>query len=292
MSMSSPSSAAPSLPYQEALAAVRSELEAMKPEELVTINFPIPPTVVAVLGSMPELKSFREDIARELPRFEMKNLDNLDLYARAAGQAHAEYVLASAPSEPIAEMFEELTKIRALLYADVNVLAMRNLVDASKLKELKGPAGYKNVTFDVLALIALLRKSWAAVASKTGVSAADLDHAERLCHQLNLAVGLKEQGSAAKTEASETRLRAVSLFMNAFNQVRRALTYLRWDEGDLESILPALFNGRFKGASKAEVDEAVPPITPAPAQPSTNGGAVPTGSMTAASILNSDPLET
>ncbi|MBL9024466.1 MAG: hypothetical protein JNL21_19885 [Myxococcales bacterium] len=79
--------------------------------------------------------------------------------------------------------------------------------------------------------------------------------------------------------------------MNAFDQVRRALTYLRWDEGDLESILPALFNGRYKG-TKTEAEEPATPVAPGPAQPSTNGGAVPTGPMTAASILNSDPLET
>ncbi|MFS8069892.1 MAG: hypothetical protein ACMG6S_26300, partial [Byssovorax sp.] len=45
-------------------------------------------------------------------------------------------------------------------------------------------------------------------------------------------------------EAADRKLRAFTLFTNAYDQVRRGVMYLRWDEGDADSLAPSLYKGR------------------------------------------------
>ncbi|WP_437907778.1 hypothetical protein WME95_07775 [Sorangium sp. So ce327] len=65
--------------------------------------------------------------------------------------------------------------------------------------------------------------------------------------------------------------------MRADDQTRRAVAYLRWDEGDADTIAPSLYKGRGRAASSSDTaaapDDAAPPGaapagTPAPAAPS------------------------
>jgi hypothetical protein len=40
------------------------------------------------------------------------------------------------------------------------------------------------------------------------------------------------------------RQRNFTLFANAYDQVRRAISYLQWDDDDLEKVAPSLYGGR------------------------------------------------
>ncbi len=62
-----------------------------------------------------------------------------------------------------------------------------------------------------------------------------------------IALGEREQAQASepgKMDANERRKRAFSLFVNAYDQCRRAAAYLRWNEGDADELLPSLYAGR------------------------------------------------
>ena len=70
--------------------------------------------MISVLGALPNIRALRATIAAELPTFNLAAIDMLETLARAAGQAHAAWVVAKTPSEPIVKMSEELVKIRAI----------------------------------------------------------------------------------------------------------------------------------------------------------------------------------
>jgi hypothetical protein len=158
--------------------------------------------------------------------------------------------------------------LRTRLYADAVALATRSLITGERIAEFKANIGYKNLAFDLLALSGLLRQSWSNIVGKTAVTTADLDQADLLCDQMLNAVGTREQAPVIASEASSQRQRHFTLFVTAYDQVRRAISYLRWDENDLEQIAPSLYvAGRASGKRKTQSPEAAPPPEPPVAAP-------------------------
>lgn len=268
------------LRYRDAYQALQSEIAAVTPSDLVAINLDIPAAAVTVLGCGPKLRSHRDAIAAKLPAQDLASFDKLETYALAAAHAHTLYLTASSPPEAIPELVDELTKARDLLVTDVTALAKRKLLDGSRLDELQGTSGYKNIAFDVMLLATLMREHWASIEGKTAVQLAELDRAEQIADRLAMAIGLREQEPGAANAAGETRQRAFSLFMKAYDQARRAITYLRWDEGDADTIAPSLYAGRDRSRRKAEATPAAPEppvpnraVAPQPTQAATTSTA-------------------
>lgn len=50
---------------------------------------------------------------------------------------------------------------------------------------------------------------------------------------------------------AERRQRAFTLFANAYDQCRRAATYLRWNEGDADELVASLHGGRTRRPDEA-----------------------------------------
>ncbi len=62
--------------------------------------------------------------------------------------------------------------------------------------------------------------------------------------------------------------------VNAYDQVRRAVTYLQWSEGDQDILCPSLYAGRVTRRKPAE-EPAPPPPAPAPTPAATPAAATP-----------------
>ena len=142
----------PVLAFREALDSVRAEAAAVGMNDLIAINLDIPAAAVTIRAALEQLPAIRERIIDELPRFDIARFDRLETYARALTKAQADYLAASQPPAPIAELTEELKGIRELLLSDAQAAAKRRFVDGARLAELKGPNGSKNTTMDVLVL--------------------------------------------------------------------------------------------------------------------------------------------
>jgi hypothetical protein len=126
---------------------------------------------------------------------------------------------------------------------------------------LKGTVGYANVAFDVLSMISLLRANWGVVSANSAVKAEELVHAEQLVDRLNVAVGTKKVSAAEVSEAASTRKRAYTLLVNAYDQVRRAVTFLHWGQAAaIEAIAPSLHGPRSRktGEEEEPVDDTLP----------------------------------
>jgi hypothetical protein len=79
------------------------------------------------------------------------------------------------------------------------------------------------------------------ISGKTPLHLDELDRAETLAGRILTAVGEREQGPAIAAASAQTRQRAFTLFVKAYDQVRRAVQYLRWDEDDIDRIVPSLY---------------------------------------------------
>jgi hypothetical protein len=89
----------------------------------------------------------------------------------------------------------------------------------------------------------MFRDKWSVLEGKTLIQPKDLKDAQVLADRLTSAVGEREQTPAQAVEATERRQRAFSLFVKAYDQARRAISYLRWEQGDVDSIAPSLYSG-------------------------------------------------
>lgn len=244
-------------PFTEALAAVRAELDRIPAAELEPVTLDVRAAVFATLGAAPKVREHRAAMAQRFGETQAAHVERLEVAARAAGKAHADYQIEISGAD-LAPMSEAVIAVRTTLLVDAQSLVHRKLLDAGLLGELQGIQGAKNQCFDVLQLVGAFRKSWAAVEAHTPVKAADLDRAEALANQLATAAGIREQAIAGVSPSADLRRRAYTLLVRTYAEVRRMVTYLRWAEGDADAIAPSLWAGRQSPRREVTPGLAVP----------------------------------
>src|SRR5690606_26364868 len=126
-------------------------------------------------------------------------------------------------------------------------------------------SGYRDLAEDLIALVNLYRGHWPLIANRTAITMDEIEHAESLAAQLVIAVGERDLVPVARSAAMEQRERAFALLVEAYNDARRAVLYLRAYDGDADEIAPSLYAGRTRPR-----DDAVEPTSPGEPQPSTS----------------------
>ena len=241
--------------WEQAYESVKPELMALPREQLITIKLDIPAAVATAAGVIPEIADLRSQIQRELPSFEIERFDNLPKYAMAAGHAHSVVAVSAGPSNQLRAIYEEAGELRELLRSDAVALSKRGLINPASLSNIGGLLGFKNVYADLRNLVTVFRTNWSSVDGKCATTQEEVDRAAALSSALVQAVGLREQGPPEISELSEMRVRAFSMFVGTYQEVRRAVAYLRWNEGDVDSIIPSLYATRTRRTKKVESPE-------------------------------------
>lgn len=270
--------------YRHALDIVGPELAALQEDDLSPINLDIPETVKTVRGAIAEIMPFKEQVAAAMPSFNLALFDKLETYAMALGYANTRYRASTMPVEPLEELQAEAVVIREQLLSDLNALAFRGLVDGDRLSEVKRTNGYNNLAQEVMLMAELARKNWSAIASRTLLTPEELSKAENVAARLVKAAGEKDQIKPRVAAEQDVRRRAYTLLLNAYDEVRRAITFVRWKEDDVDDIAPSLFQ---KGRRKHEKAAAEPV---APAAPSAPAAAQPAAAQPASSVATSTGL--
>lgn len=245
--------------YREAFDRVLQPSQALEEDALLPINVDVPSVIATTSGKLAGILALHER-AKALPEFDAGVFEQLETHVLATGHAHTKLMIASAPPEEILALNERGMKLRQMLYADAVALATRGLINGDRLAGFQDKIGYKNLAFDLMALAGVLRDNWEKVSGKTAVTTDDLDQADLIGDQLVNAVGARSQETSIVDEASTQRQRNFTLFANAYDEVRRAITFLRWKEDDVDEIAPSLYSGR--GNSNARKKEPPVPVTP------------------------------
>jgi hypothetical protein len=260
---------APLKPVQESDAAefaagfqrVEAEIRAVEERDLVPINVDVQSAVATVLGALPGIRALRDTFAR-LFGFDLARFDKLRDYTLALGHAHGMYRAAATPTDGFTALAESVMNLRDILEADAVALAKRKILDQAQVTKLTGGAGYKNIAFEVVGLVGLIREHWDAINGRSALQKDELEQAGKLAQQLVIAIGVKEQAPAVLNAATGTRQRAFTLFTNAYDDVRRAVTYLHWGDDKVNEIAPSFFAGR---GGRGTPDDPTPPNTGTPA---------------------------
>jgi hypothetical protein len=146
-----------------------------------------------------------------------------------------------------------------------SALAERNLIDGRQLARLNGVVGFKNVALDLHILACVLRNAGHEIQGKCAIEPAELERADQIAAAILRLVGIREQNPATIASALDLRNRAFTAFVKAYDQIRRAVIYWRWDQGDADHIAPSLYAGRGNGKKKRAAPATTPAEPPAPA---------------------------
>ncbi len=263
-----------------AFEAMRAELMALRPEELYSVNVDIPRAASIALGAETFIRAYAEEIEELLPQHDMSGLEKLRSYALGAVYAHLQSQPVSKNGD-VVTLFEEASQLRAELLVAADALAYAGLVDADRVAQIRSGQGQLDTAADLLGLGTLFAASWDVLASKTAVERAKVDRASKLGVDLLAALGEKgHSGSQGTPESIDLRNRAFTLLVNAYDSCKRALTYVRWYEGDADTIAPTLYQrSRKRPAAPVVVPEPTPAAPPGapPSTASPTAPAAPTG---------------
>lgn len=241
--------------------ALEPELLALEADELATINLDVPQVTSLVLGAVPGI----DDRADELVKLiDARHVHNLRNYALAAWYAHLQ---ALPPTKSaIRTLIEEATELRNRLLGDAENLARRGYFDADAVAIIRAGQGHMDLANDLVALAAMFTHNRDEIAGKTPATEAELNRARKLGPELISALGKRDRKESTSMLA-DRRVRAFTLLVKAYDQVRRGLTFLRWSEGDADVIAPSLYKVR-TSRSKGLPEEL-------PEEAPTNGAATP-----------------
>jgi hypothetical protein len=185
-------------------------------------------------------------------------VDTLGWHASATLYAEAHYMGVSRGPARVAELAKQARSWRALLLQDMALMVTRRLLPVEKHAQLKIQACHKDLPFLLLAVTQVYRDAWPKLSDYTSVSPQELDEASRIAEEFSLAFARSTERNAGLSEANDQRRRNFTLLAQAYDQVRRGLSYLRWSEGDTDEIAPSLYRGRGGSRRKSKSPAAAP----------------------------------
>jgi hypothetical protein len=253
---------------EEGYLRVKAELDALDAKNLEHVNLDVTAAVTTMLGVIPRVQALRAQIATDLPKFDLAALDKLEDYTYALHYAQAGYVAATRPPDGLDALVGEAARVRDRLEQDALALVGHGLVDSVPIAQVKGGTSYRGIAIDLEVLSRVLKASWDSIQGKSAVTQEHLSTASKLSLALMRVVGLREQAPALVAAAMETRNRAFTQFIRAYEATRRAIGFLRQSEGDADSIAPSLYPGRpRRRAAAATVVQAPAASDPEPEEP-------------------------
>lgn len=253
-------------PPGEASAAftrVRDTILAVPDEQLVAINVDIPRAVSIVMGAIPAITEMMPELD-QLLQLKHAKLTELRDYAFAAWFAH----LAAAPTETEEgkqALLDEAGPLRNDLLVAAEALAYKQQLDPVTVADIRAGGGNLDRANDLMVLAALFTSAWERVQNKTTVTWQDVEKAAELGPRLFAALAAR---SVSGSDAASGRARAFTLLVRTYEQARRGVTFLRWDEDDADVIVPSIYGGRQRRRASADKPNAPSAAPPAEAQPS------------------------
>jgi hypothetical protein len=119
--------------------------------------------------------------------------------------------------------------------------------------EIKAGRGKEDAANDLMALSELYSAQWDRIKTKTPVEEHEIRRADEIGSKMLMAVVTKDTGKPV--DSADRRARAYTLLAKAYGACRRAAAYIRWEQGDVEELVPPLVRrgpGRRPGSTNAK----------------------------------------
>lgn len=217
---------------------IRAEIEAQDPKNLTAYNVDTSNAASVALGVSPRLASLRERAAR-LPEFDIGCIDKLDDYAKAVWFLSVTNLPTGSPTE-VGKLVEEVQALRGKMLLWAEPLAVCGKFSRPALEKIKEGGGHKDAAGDTVALVGMYRSVWDEIRSMCGVTEEDLVRGAVVGPALFGALSRRDNELPTSKETGLRLRQAWTLLDRTYEQCQRAVTFLRWNEGDAETFAPSL----------------------------------------------------
>ena len=229
---------------RRAYLALWPEISAVSKQELVPINIDVLGAVTRAIGALPKIQALRPRLQECFAEFDFERFDKLDDMTLALIHAHSLYRAAYAANDGPAKLASRLTAVRNVLLADAQSLASHGYFRAERLGDCRRSIGYRSLASDVQVITAVLRENWKTIEKRIPATAEEIEQADFMAVELLQAVGERARAAVTAREAKVIRQKAFTLFVQTYNDARRAIAYVRGKQGDADQIAPSLYKGR------------------------------------------------
>jgi hypothetical protein len=236
----------------EAFARVEALVLAVPEAELTPINVDIPRAVSTILGSLPGCEPFIPAL-RELPKLDFAKIERLRDLTFAAWHAYLAATPQTSESQK-ANLLTEATPLRENLLVGAEALAHAGLLDKKSVASIRAGSGNLDKANDLVALATVLANAWDTIENKTAITWAEVEAAAALGPKL-LVVLADRPASLSGDAANLASARAFTLMVKGYDELRRGVTFLRWHEGDADTLAPSIYAGRRRKKAADEDDE-------------------------------------
>ncbi|MFO0662103.1 MAG: hypothetical protein U0165_20065 [Polyangiaceae bacterium] len=166
----------------------------------------------------------------------------------------------------------ELMPARRLLRTVVEMLTVTGHMSPDVLQRAQEGRSPTKVSKEVLVLIGALRAIWPQIEHKVAIDVSMLDAAESKAHEvLELSLRAASEVEVVSTDLDREDLldRALTLILQRYNKIRKAVQYVRADQGDADSFTPSpyILRRRSSKANGASADSEDTGDTETPATP-------------------------
>jgi hypothetical protein len=238
----------------EAYERSRPDLAALTPEEVGRVRLNPTAVVSTVFGALPVLEALGDDI-KGLPHINHPLLGKLYDVTLALYYVSLLVMHASDDKAEVAELLVEGAPLRERLLISAETLVVYGLVDGKQVASIRSGTGHDDTANDLGALAQFYRALDPEVRSKTLVTNADIDRASELSLLVLAALGRRRVGSDGASPTSryaDDKARALRWVVRSYGELRRAVTFLRWHEGDADQLVPSLFAGKRRRSPSAD----------------------------------------
>lgn len=243
-------------PEEVALAyeAIKPELTAILPGLVGRVTTDVPTAVALMLGAKPTLEAMIPELERALKTPPIVQIQRIE--QRALGLLYTEIQYVPKGDENLQANLDAAQEVRGQLLAAADAHVAFGQMNAAAVAKIREGGGHIDRAKDCIALAGLFRAVWPTIAANTQVTPELLERAARLGTILIAQLGGKQLGTGGTAvNWTDERNRAFRLLMNDYNEIRRAVEYLRYHEKDATNFLPTL-HPRSKKSSSSESTDA------------------------------------
>ena len=193
------------------------------------------------LWTLPRVMAHRPDLMT-LPKYDIGHLDRFGDYARALRFVQTEILRRIQRSTQLPEVAAAGWQMRSMMMSYAETLSYKGHFAPELLARLREGSGYRDLVED---LSVLVRELQGLPESKIGpdapVTPDDLKKAAELAHVINVQVGTGPEADLSQEELLGERQKLGGLLVTAHSQIRRGVSYFRWAEGDVNTLVPSLY---------------------------------------------------
>lgn len=212
---------------------------ALAPEQVGQYSLDATFAVGRALQIHARLLTLRPEFA-QLPGFDLAHLDGFEDLARGLRYANAEVQRRIQRMKETPALADKGFRLRAMMMAYLEAVAFKGAVDPALIARLKEGSGYRDLAEDLVVIAHELQSRPELIGPEALVNRKDVAEGTEIAHQLLVHLGSAEL-DAQHEGMLLARNRLGALLVRSHAQLRRAVDYLRFDQGDAADLVPTLF---------------------------------------------------